>query len=236
VKRQASVLLFAMVYPTLLAWCYFVALVGSSSARNPLVIAFYVMGKGIQFVFPLAWLWWTDRQSLRLSRPSFEGLALGLAFGLAVGVAGLGFYYGWLRDSGLLRETPARIHARLVQFGVATPVGFVLFGTFLSVAHSLLEEYYWRWFVFGRLRRHLPLWPAVVVASLAFMAHHVVVLAVFFTGRFWTMALPLSLCVAVGGGVWAWLYNRTGSIYSPWLSHALIDGAIMTAGFDLLVR
>jgi membrane protease YdiL (CAAX protease family) len=98
----------------------------------------------------------------------------------------------------------------------------------------LLEEYYWRWFVFGWLRRQTPLLVAQLLSSLAFMAHHVVILAVFFPGRFWTAAVPFSLCIAGGGFVWAWIYERSGSIYAPWLSHLLIDAAIMAVGYDLL--
>jgi membrane protease YdiL (CAAX protease family) len=65
------------------------------------------------------------------------------------------------------------------------------------------------------------------------MAHHVVVLAVYFPGRFFTAALPLSLGIAIGGMFWCWLYERTGSIIATWVSHFLIDGAIMIVGYDL---
>jgi membrane protease YdiL (CAAX protease family) len=46
--------------------------------------------------------------------------------------------------------------------------------------------------------------------------------------------LPFSLAVGAGGAVWSWLYHRTGSIYSPWISHLIIDAAIMAVGYDLL--
>jgi membrane protease YdiL (CAAX protease family) len=73
-----------------------------------------------------------------------------------------------------------------------------------------------------------------VISSLAFMSFHVIVLAVFLPHRFWELAVPLSFCVALGGCVWAWLYNRTGSIYAPWLSHVIVDLAIMAVGFDMV--
>jgi len=47
-------------------------------------------------------------------------------------------------------------------------------------------------------------------------------------------ALPFSLCIAVGGMVWAWLYHRTHTIYSSWISHLVIDAAIMVVGYDLV--
>ena len=34
----------------------------------------------------------------------------------------------------------------------------------------------------------------------------------------------------------AWLYERGGSVWSPWLSHLLVDAAIFVIGWDLLQR
>ncbi|HEV3258144.1 MAG TPA: CPBP family intramembrane glutamic endopeptidase [Gemmataceae bacterium] len=240
-RRDWYPLLFAMVFPTLMAWCYFVALArpaeghspAASVGRNPTVVAAWVAGKAVQFAFPVVWLGVVERRRLRPASPSFTGVVFGLGFGGVVALGTLGLYYGLLRNSPLLAGTPARIHEKVVEFGLENQAVFVLFVAFLAAGHSLLEEYYWRWFVFGGLRKHLPPAAAIAVSSLAFMAYHVIDLAAFFPGKFWAMAVPLSICVAVGGAVWAWLYERTGSIYAPWLSHLLIDAAIMTVGFDL---
>jgi membrane protease YdiL (CAAX protease family) len=188
----------------------------------------------IQFAFPVLYLALVDPHRLRPSRPNFGGLALGLAFGLAVAGAILLLYFGVLRDILIEMGLRHQVRAKLEEFGAATPGRFLTFAVFISVAHSLLEEYYWRWFVFGRLRTLLALWPAIVVSSVGFMAHHVIVLHVYFPHNFLTAVLPFSLGVAVGGAVWAWLYARSGSLYSPWLSHLLIDAALMGLGYDLI--
>src|SRR5690606_1734554 len=115
-----------------------------------------------------------------------------------------------------------------------------------SLVHSWLEEYYWRWFVLNELRpedeRSALLatdkispatWRAILISSLAFAAHHVIVLAGYFQWSSpWTYLL--SGCVAVGGGVFAWLYVRGRSIYAPWLAHAWADATIFLIGYDLL--
>ena len=64
----------------------------------------------------------------------------------------------------------------MAEFGMGTPARYVALAAFLAVAHSLLEEYYWRWFVYGRLRRYVPMAVAMAVSGLAFMGHHVIVL------------------------------------------------------------
>ena len=81
----------------------------------------------------------------------------------------------------------------------------------------------------------MPVAAAVVLSSLAFTAHHVILLAVFFGGWSWP-TIFFSLCVAVGGAAWAWIYHRSGSLLGPWLSHLLIDAGIFIVGFDLVMR
>ncbi len=68
------------------------------------------------------------------------------------------------------------------------------------------------------------------------MGHHVIVLWVYFPGRFAAAVVPFSLAIAFGGAVWAWLYHRTGSLLGPWLSHAIVDFAVMAIGYDLAFR
>lgn len=248
------VLLFAMTFPTLAAWSYFLALVSSSDGVNAWQQAAYVFGKIIQFGLPLVFLmflrWragtepkdgktslesgWRDPRWLQLQRPHFSGLRPALIFGLAVAALMLGLYFGGLRNSALLANTPAKVQHKLQEVGMDTPARYVLLVLFVAVAHSLLEEYYWRWFVFGGLRQFLPLAPAMILSSLAFMGHHVIVLYVYLPGQFWAAVVPFSLAIALGGAVWAWLYDRTGSIWSPWLSHLLIDASILAIGWDLL--
>jgi membrane protease YdiL (CAAX protease family) len=236
-RRDWLAVAFAMLFPTAMAWLYFVALAGTGDdprQPNPAMRAAYTGGKAVQFGFPLAWVLLAERQRPRATAPTLRSLAPGFGFGLLVGAAILFLYHAVLRGSPLLHTIPPIARARLAAFGLSTPAEYLLFAGFLVVVHSLLEEYYWRWFVFGRLRELLPAGMAISLSSLAFMAHHVIILGVFLPDRFFSVVLPVSLCVALGGAVWAWLYLRTGSIYSPWLSHLLIDAAIMAVGYDLV--
>jgi membrane protease YdiL (CAAX protease family) len=244
VKKDWAALLFAMVFPTIMAWFYFVAVAGESrpsgSGPSPgpnlaLQVSFAV-GKCVQFGFPLVFLWLFHRHYLKPAWPNFRGLAFGLGFGLLVGGAIFLVYQFGLRDLLANMHAPEKVRTKVEEFGLNSPAGFLLLASFVSLIHSALEEYYWRWFVFGRLRLLVPVGAAVAVSGLAFMGHHVIVLAVYMPGTkaFFTLVLPFSLCIAMGGAVWAWLYQRTGSIYSPWVSHVLIDAGIMAVGYAML--
>ena len=121
---------------------------------------------------------------------------------------------------------------KIADLGLDAGWKFAALGVFYSLVHSLLEEYYWRWFVFDQLKRLIPLWWAMVISSIGFMAHHVLVVGEFFG---WGSPLTwlLSLAVATGGVFWAWLYHRSDSLLGPWLSHLLVDAAIFGIGYDV---
>jgi membrane protease YdiL (CAAX protease family) len=237
VRRELAVLAVAMALPTVAAAVYFVGLAstGAEPGSNSYLQTAYSASKIVQFLLPVVWLAIADRTALRLQRLSIRDVGLGLAFGIVVALGILALYYGWLTGSPLLAGLPGAVHAKLVEFGAATPLRFWLFAGFICVIHSLLEEYYWRWFVYGRLRHcRVPRALALVLGGLAFMGHHVVILGVYFPGRFWPAVAPFSLGIAVGGIVWAWLYERSGSIVGPWLSHLTVDAALMVVGYELV--
>ena len=59
-------------------------------------------------------------------------------------------------------------------------------------------------------------------------------LDVYFPGRFWTATIPFSLGVTFGGVIWAWGYDRFGSLAGPWTAHIGADVGLMAVGYDLL--
>jgi membrane protease YdiL (CAAX protease family) len=227
-------LAFAMVFPTVAAWSYFVALARPGSEVSFAQQSAYTAGKVVQFGFPVLFLALGRGPWPRPLWPRRTGLGIGLGFGLLVAGLMLTVYFVVLRQSPLLTQTPAQVRHMLQRVDMATPARYLVLAAFVSVAHSLLEEYYWRWFVFGWLRRVAPLGLAIVLSSLAFMAHHVVVLYVYLPGQLLTAVAPFSLAIAIGGAVWAWLYDRAGTLYPSWLSHLLVDAAIFVIGWDLL--
>jgi membrane protease YdiL (CAAX protease family) len=232
VKREGLVLAAAMLYPTLLAYLYMVAL-PAAGADARAVQATWFGGKVLECVLPLLALRWLDGRWPRPTTPTRRGLALGLGSGLVLAALMLLLYFGLLRTHHLFASAPARVHQKVTEFGLGAPAAFLGFAALVCVVHSLLEEYYWRWFVFGRLQRLLSVTPAVLLASAAFMAFHLIDLATFFPGHFFRLALPLGVCVGLGGAGWCVLYRRSGSLYGPWLCHLILDAVLMVIGYDL---
>ena len=230
--RRAEVwgLLIGATIPTLVTWLYFVAL----EHRPPAVQqTAYALGKTLQFAFPLLWVLAVQRRRIHPRWHGGAGVAAGAVFGVAVFAAILLGYHAWLGPAGLLAPAGKAMAARVARFGVASPAAFAGMTVFYALFHSFLEEYYWRWFIFGQMRQVMPAAAAAVLSSLAFTVHHVIVLAAYF-GCCSAATVAGSLAVFIGGMVWAWIYHRSGSLLGPWLSHALADAALFTVGRSLL--
>jgi len=228
-RGEMAALVFALVLPSLVTLAYFVVLVGLPPA---IVQSAYLVLKIVQFGFPAVWVFLVVGEKLRLTRPKLDGLWLAGAFGLVIACAMIALALLVLKPTGFLDGPIEAIEAKLLDLGIDSLVKYVALSIFYCLVHSLMEEYYWRWFVFKRLRLRTSLTNAILISSLGFMAHHVIVLAIYF-GWASPATYLLSACVAIGGAVWAWIYERSGSLYAAWLSHLLIDGGIFSLGFVL---
>jgi uncharacterized protein len=221
---------FALVFPSVITWMYFVFAARYSGSVQQ---ATFLVVKCIQFAFPIVWVWAVLREPLRLPVVQPRGLLIGAAFSAVVVMAGWIVFDSLLRETKVFAVAATKIHDKIAQFGIDTAWKYAILGVFYSIVHSLLEEYYWRWFAFRQLRGLIPLWPAAVLSAAAFTGHHVIVLSEFFREVPW-LAWLFASGVAIGGVFWAWLYERTNSLYSTWLSHLLIDAGIFWIGYELV--
>jgi len=232
----------ALLYPVAYTYVYFIGMAG---APQLLQQAVYSGGKILQFALPLLWIGWlrlrgkdgtvrsvpdTRQTPFSLGRSLTIALGFSLLTVLAIGLIG-GL---WLLPAGYLKAAGQAIQDRIVPFGITTPWRYAALGIFYSVLHSFLEEYYWRWFAFRQLRRLTALAPAAILSGIAFAAHHVLVLGMFFG---WTSPLAWLAggSVAVGGAFWAWIYERSGRLGIAWLSHMLIDIGVFGMGYWMIM-
>jgi len=230
--RRANLIsvLCALCFPTLLTAIYFVVL-----ADRPSIVlqTVYSVGKLVQFGFPAVWILLICKEKFSMPVMHKRGLVEGFGFGVLTASAMFGLYWLILKPSGFFEGPGQAVREKVLSLGMDQPWKFILLAVFYSLVHSLLEEYYWRWFVFRELRKLSGFLVSLVVSSVGFAAHHVVLLAVFFG---WdspaTWLFSFSICC--GGAVWAMIYERSKSIYGPWLSHLLADAAIFLIGYDLV--
>lgn len=226
--------LFGLLFPTAVTLSYFV-IAGTQPAAVQQIT--YAVLKCAQFAFPAVWVCLVQRESRLQSERSGQsgrgGVVLGLAMALAATLLMGGIYYGGVRSMPLFSAAAEAVRQKLQGFGLDTIPKYAAVALFYSLIHSFLEEYYWRWFVFGQLRRLIPVAVAIGVSALGFTLHHVLVLGHYFGWASWA-TWSFSLAVAAAGCFWAWLYQRSQSLYGPWLSHMVLDMAIFWIGYELV--
>lgn len=230
-SRADLLVVLATILPTLAAAVYFVGLQGNPQARTV-----YFAAKVVQFGLPLAWLAAAGVPLSGLTgRPSSRGVLQGLGFGALLGGSATAWFFAWLAGSPLAPEVAARIESALADFRIETPLSYLAMSAGLSLVHSFLEEYYWRWFVFQRALRWLPFPAAVAVASAAFASHHLIVVARYLPPeRFWSLAVPATAAIGLAGALWCWLFRRSGNLLAPWASHLVVDAVMMGLGALLI--
>jgi membrane protease YdiL (CAAX protease family) len=229
-RANVLAILFALLFPSLLTLVYFLLLASATAATQ---FAAYGSLKFIQFGFPLFWVLFVQRRRIQFSWPGREGLVAGIAFGALVLLAMWTLYQQLLLPSGMMEVATGPVADKIAGFGANTMAAYLAMAIFYSLIHSFLEEYYWRWFVFAQLRDCVSIPVAILVSSLGFMAHHVILVGTFF-GWGSPLAWGLAICVSVGGVIWAWMYQRWNSLYPIWFGHLLVDAGIFWVGYDLV--
>jgi membrane protease YdiL (CAAX protease family) len=238
-KSRIVAIATAILLPTLVTWVYFHLLADSDEKLQQ---SAYSIGKAIQFGFPLVWVLLFLRQPIREAMPPADdsvqpwsratSIQFGIAFGLAVTAMMVAIY--WLVfPQSVLENLQIEVESRVNGLGFASSWKYICLGLFYAFFHSFMEEYYFRWFVFGQLRHVTKLVPAMIISGLAFMAHHVIVLDHFFH-EFLGLTMFLSLSIATGGIIWAWQYEKSRSLVGPWISHLIVDAGIFAIGYDVL--
>lgn len=218
----------AMCIPFLASCVYFWWMGAHPAAR-----AAYGLTKVFTVVWPFVAVLAIERRPDALKpdrRTWLRSIPLGLLTGAVIGGAILAAYrLPALNDyaSGFAED----IRSKLADLGVVSRWHYVAFCAFLAIAHSLIEEFYWRWYVFGSLARVWPVGLSVFLASLAFAGHHYVVLGCYFSA---TGSFAFGTAVGIGGAIWCWMYRRQRTIVGTWVSHAMVDAAIFIVGYDIL--
>jgi len=215
-----------MVLPLLASLVYFVWLADHPAAR-----IVYAGAKAFTFAWPLVAAMWIMHERLPRLRVAEAFNPKAMIMGVLSGalIAGVILLLMNSPIGDLVAGNSDNIRAKVVAFGLSEH--YLAFALFLSLFHSLIEEYYWRWFVYGRLRRLIRIQHAHLLAGLAFASHHIVIASQFFTALW---ALALGACVALGGIFWSLMYERQKTIVGAWISHMIVDLSIMAIGYRLV--
>lgn len=123
------------------------------------------------------------------------------------------------------------IAGSLTESAGVTKENFLFVAIYISFVNSLLEEFFFRGFVFTNLKTLYSRRFAHVFSAVVFALYHVAMMIGWFS-------LPLFLlCMAgltAGGLIFNSLNEKQGNIYASWFVHMFANFAINTIGFMLI--
>ena len=220
------VLLPAMTLPFLASLFYFVFWSEHFLAR-----LLYVVTKLFTLLWPIVAVAFITKSGLPRLGLGDESHRRALPMGLLVGVGIVGVM--WIvmltpcRD--VVMSSASKIRSKAEALGILNY--YWTFGLFLSVIHSLLEEYYWRWFVYGHLRQVVRKPFAHALAGASFAAHHIVVTTQYFPPAWGVLFGGLA---GVGGIFWSVMYEKQRTLAGAWICHVVVDLGILSIGHKVL--
>jgi len=175
------------------------------------------------FAMPFVLYW--KKESLILSTGRFSrkvclyGVPLGIIAALSIVIA-----YWTLRD----QIDWSLLQTYLDEKHITTTTFFLVF-SYITFGNSFLEELFFRGWVF----RTLATWKisfAYIFSSLLFALYHLSIFSTWFSG--WILLFVL-FGLFVSGCLFAFLYQKTASIWSAWIVHIIADTAIVVIGYLL---
>ncbi len=176
----------------------------------------------VPFLFSLSVPSVTFRSLFRINKKGIV-VALGLGLGLYGLIMGgfflLSPYFDFSKIAGNLTETAG-----------VTAENFLFVSLYISFINSLLEEFFFRGFVFMNLNTSLGRGVAYGFSALMFALYHTAMMLGWFS-------FPLFLLVMVGLTVGGMIFNRLNESFETvcvsWVVHMFANFAINTIGFLL---
>lgn len=148
-----------------------------------------------------------------------------LSFLLALGV------YAFILGSFLLLRTFIDLNDITLALGESLNVNknnFLYIALYISFINSLLEEFFFRGFIFFSLKNNSSQISAYILGALSFSLYHI---AIIFNWFNIIIFLLIIIGLFISGLFFHWLNEKFNNIYNSWLVHMFANFSINTIGF-----
>jgi len=162
---------------------------------------------------------------LVVQKGHFKTYGIGVILGVCAGaIIGLAFVVlnPWLDLEQITSELILKSHI--------TPEIFIWVGLYITLGNSLLEEFFFRGFLFLNLVERGYVKTAYVFSALLFSVYHLSIFATWFSGPLVILALVALFTV---GFVFNYVNVNAKTIINSWIMHLLADAAIVVIGLRL---
>jgi membrane protease YdiL (CAAX protease family) len=116
-----------------------------------------------------------------------------------------------------------RINALLNKWNLKS-INPVLFLLLTILANSVLEEIYWRGYIFHKFKKKTKVVNVIVLTSLFYCSYHFITTINLFSLKYSLLFTAIIFGISI---FWGYMRNRFKSIYIPIVSHLFADLGIM---------
>lgn len=157
---------------------------------------------------------------------NFKIISKGLMHSL---ILGLGVYLGILVAYFALKDfiNLSNIIEMLDKSASVDKNNFLWIALYISFINSLLEEFFFRGFIFLNLKRMSGRKFAYILSAFVFSAYHVAIMGSWFSPIIFIIAM---LGLFVGALIFNYLNEKGGNIYNSWIVHMMANLSINTVG------
>ena len=106
----------------------------------------------------------------------------------------------------------------------------IFIGLYIIIFNSLLEEYFWRGFLFAKLDKILKPWQAYLITGIAFSFHHVMFYYNWFNLGFFVL---VTFGLTVYALIMNYVFKKYQDLFSCWYVHIFADIAQIFIAFKI---
>ena len=195
---------------------------------QPIGQVIYTINKTILILWPISWVYFSKTKGWPFLKGKIKkSLLQGTLFGIIIIAIVIGLYFGFY--DFWYKFLPNLLTA--VESLTFLKNNYIIFAFLLSLFHSFLEEYFWRWFILNGLMIKFKKWTAAIISALAFAMHHFIVISLLVPLE---LSLTFSFAIFLTALIWTAIYFKTKSLYGPWLSHFCADAIVMGIGYIMI--
>ena len=176
------------------------------------------------FMLPLIYIGYDERINIldyfkiESKRQFFGSLALGISIYMLI----LGSYFILTTYIDL-----SEIREILYKSGDITKKNFFYVAVYISFLNSLLEEFFFRGFLFLSVNKMGLRIPAYFLSALGFSLYHIGIMVDWFNIMIFLLAI---IALFIGGLIFNYLNEDNKNIYNSWLVHVFANLALNTIG------
>ncbi|HWO74571.1 MAG TPA: CPBP family intramembrane glutamic endopeptidase [Bacillus sp. (in: firmicutes)] len=167
----------------------------------------------------------TVKESFNIQKVRWKSVRLGFLFGsLAFGIILLTY---WVLRS--IIDTDAIMYDLQERSGI-TPEIFIFVALYITFGNSLMEEFYFRGFLFLNVYKTGYKVFAHVFSAFLFAVYHTAIFATWFSFELMLLALA---GLFIAGILFNWLNTYSQNFLNSWIFHIMADIAIILIGLHL---